>query len=297
MITVLVCAGVAASVIASLGRSIDNAAGRQDQAQARLLARAAADWSRNVLADDRMHTAADHLREPWAVRVPPTPVGDAEVSGEIQDWSGRFNLNNLAPDGRAAPEAVAAFERLLSTLDVGPVQAQRLGTALVDWIATPDEDDSPRRPGGAAQLPGLDRRAALAPRGPLAEIGELRNVPGFDDALIERLRELVVSVPAPSRINLNTAPPEVIFALVPGLDLNTARVLVAERDRSWYRNLADFTSRLPPGAEPPDASTVDVRSRHFLVTGRARYGNAMVRMEVLLDREQTWPEILWQRIL
>jgi general secretion pathway protein K len=39
-----------------------------------------------------------------------------------------------------------------------------------------------------------------------------------------------------------------------------------------------------------------VQSRFFLVTGRARRGVAMVRMEVLLDRNETWPDIVWQRI-
>ena len=38
-------------------------------------------------------------------------------------------------------------------------------------------------------------------------------------------------------------------------------------------------------------------SRHFLATGRARFGVSMVRMEVLLDRSQNWPTIVWQKLL
>ena len=47
----------------------------------------------------------------------------------------------------------------------------------------------------------------------------------------------------------------------------------------------------------PDPARIAITSRHFLATGRARYGVAMVRMEVLLDRSQNWPTIVWQKLL
>nr|MBL8457457.1 general secretion pathway protein GspK [Zoogloeaceae bacterium] len=60
LLTVMLAAAIAAATIASLGRSIDSSTGLQDQAQARRLARGAADWARNVLADDGMRTTVDH---------------------------------------------------------------------------------------------------------------------------------------------------------------------------------------------------------------------------------------------
>ena len=133
-------------------------------------------------------------------------------------------------------------------------------------------------------------------------MAELRLVTGFDEALVHRLTPFVSALPAPSRINVNTAPAEVLAAVVPELELNDARILVAERERAWFRDLADFSARLPSGAHLPSgaqpASTaLDVRSRHFAVIGRSSFGSAVVRMEVLLDRRETWPSIVWQRIL
>ncbi|MFN3985102.1 MAG: type II secretion system minor pseudopilin GspK [Rhodocyclaceae bacterium] len=290
LVTVFLAAGIAAAVIGNLGRSIDSATGLQDQSQARLLARGATDWARNVLADDKMNTAVDHLREPWAVRVPPTPVGEAEVSGEIQDWSGRFNLNNLAPEGKPDLTATAQFERLLLGLSVPPGRAGQLAETLLDWISA----DQPEGEGGGRSA----RRStpADAPRGPLIDLRELIRVPGFDAELVALLGDFAVAVPAPSKINVNTAPAEVVFALTSGLDINAARVLVAERDRAWFRDLADFTARLPSGATATAPAGLDVRSRFFLVTGRARNGVSVVAMEALLDRKDTWPEILWQKI-
>lgn len=291
LVTVMLAAAIAAAAIGSLGRSIDSSTGLQDQSQARLLARGAADWARNVLADDAMRTTVDHLGEPWAVKVPPTPVGDAEVAGEIQDWSGRFNLNNLAPDGK--PDLVAAdqFKRLLEALGVEAGRAIAVGDGLLGWISANPDPGSQTPLSLPAMASGLQ-----APLGPIADIGELRHLDGMDDALLQRLKEVAVALPSPSKVNVNMAPPEVLFAITSELDMNAARVLSAERERAWFRDIADFTARLPRGASVSAAGGLDVRSRHFLVTGRARYGVAVVSMEVLLDRKETWPEILWQRI-
>lgn len=308
LLTVVLAAGIAAALVASLGRSIDSASGRQDQAQARILARGAVDWARNVLADDAKSTAVDHLREPWTVQVPPTPVDDGEISGEIQDWSGRFNLNNLAPAGKRDDIARQEFQRLLQALGVSSGQAAQLSLALQQWMAVrggesgeggedsadgSDTGDDAQRGANEAQGSTQGNRRY----GALADISELLLVPGFDAEMLARLRPYAAALPAPSSINLNTASSEVLMAITRDLSLDAARVLVAERERIWFRNLGDYQGRLPEGTTPSSPTRLDVRSRYFLATGRARHGKAMVRMEVLLDRKDTWPDILWHRIL
>jgi len=290
LLSVALAAGLTAALIGDFGRSLDSVAGRQDQAQARLLARGAVDWARNVLADDFKRTNVDHANEMWAVRVPPTPVGEGEVGGEIRDRSGLFNLNNMLPEGKADPVALAQFGRLLATLGVAPADAERLAHAVVDWIggSTTGEENNGLVSSGLRDAPRAN--------GSLLDVAELRFVAGFDEALIHRLTPFVSALPAPSRINVNTAPAEVLAAVVPELELNDARILVAARERAWFRDLADFSARLPAGAQPPETG-LDVRSRHFAVIGRSGFGSAVVRMEVLLDRRETWPTILWQRIL
>lgn len=288
MLAVALAAAIAAAVLDNLGHSLENAAGRHDQAQARLLARGAVDWARNVLADDRQRTGVDHLKEAWAIKVPPTPVGEGDVGGEIQDWSGRFNMNNLVSDGKPEPGAVAQFGRLLDAAGIANGSAPALAQSVADWM----NDRTP----STVTAAGQDGDAAPPANGALANTVELRAIAGFDDGLLNRLQPYITAVPAPARVNVNTASPEVLAALVPGLDLNAARILAAERDRAWFRDLADFNARLSEPAQPPAARDVDVASRYFAVTGRARFGTAVVSMEVLLDRRDTWPAILWQRI-
>ncbi len=280
LITLFVCISLAAATLTQVGRSLDSAAGHRDLAQARLLARAAVDWARNVLADDRLNTAVDHTGQPWAVKVPPSPVGDGEVSGEIQCWSGRFNLNSLILEGEPNPKAIAAFTRLLQALDVPQASASRLASALTRRLSSASKDLQADQPGGL-----------------LTDTKELAQVAGFDQLMVDRLAPFVSALPALTKINLNTAPAEVLIAITDGLELTNARALVAERDSVWYRNVADYRLRLPEGASLVSPQWVDVRSRHFLVTGRASFGAATVNLEVLLDRADIWPEIIWQRLL
>lgn len=295
MLTMALVAGVAGMLLADFGHSLDSVAGRHDQAQARLLARAAVDWARNVLAEDERTTSVDHAREPWNVKVPPTPVEEGEVSGEIRDQSGLFNLNSLAPSGKRDPVAIASFARLLVQLGVAGSNATALAEGLSDWL---DVDRVAWSGSGPENVPdGPDGTPAYPANGPLVQVDELARVPGFDAALRERLRPFVAALPAPSQVNVNIAPAEVLVAMLPRLRIDQAQVLAAERDRAWFKDLADFSARLPDGVSLDDSTRYAVTSRFFLATGRARFGVAVARMEILLDRKQRWSDILWQRIL
>lgn len=285
MLAVLLVASIAAALLADLGQSIDVGSGLHDQAQARQLARGAVDWARNVLADDKKRSTVDHAAELWATPVPPIPVEEGEIGGEIVDLSGRFNLNNLAPQGKADDTAAAQFERLLVALGIAPQRAQALRRAVLARLVSAGEDAGP--------VPGSDRSAVS---GPLLDVAELAALPGFDAPTLARLGPFVAALRSPSKINVNTAPAEVLQAVIRGLELADARALVAERERAWFRHLGDLQGRLPPGASLDASASLDVQSSFFLVTSRARYGRAMVKIEALLERSHTWPEVVWLRI-
>lgn len=283
LLTVALAAALAASVLADVGYAIDAVSGRRDQAQSLQLARTAVDWARQVLAQDGRESNVDHGQENWTVRIPATPLGDngqdGTLAGDIIELSGRFNINDLAPEGVANVAAGERLQRLLTRLGESPETARAATQALARWIAAgPVSAEDP------------------APHAPLVAVDEVAAVVGIDPLLWQRLRPFITAVPAPSPINVNTAPAEVLSALVPGLDLNAARVLVAEREHAWFRDLADFGARLPAGASPPSGQLASVSSRHFLVTIHASYGVAVSRLEALLERRSIWPEILWYRI-
>lgn len=259
--------------------------------QARVLLQVGLDWTRAVLSDDRRSSNVDTLGEPWALRLPPIPVENGTLAGRIEDQQGRFNLNNLVRDGKLNPTQLAHFQALLSILELPPA----LGDALVDWI---DADALPYSQGGAEDAFYLALRTPhLAANQPLMDVAELALVRGFNDNVRLRLRPFVSALPVFTVVNINTAAPEVISAVVDGLDLDGARALVEKRDRSYLRDHADLLSRLPSGARAA-AGDIGFGSDYFLVQLRVTAGDTQARSEALLARtDANWPAIVWRKML
>lgn len=261
-----------------------------DRAQARRIGIAAIDWARAVLADDARTSGVDHEKEIWALRLPAMPVESGEVTGVIEDRQGMFNLNNLVRNGATSAPDVAQFKRLLGMLGL-PVE---LATTLADWM---DADSETQYPGGAenAYYLALQHPYRAANR-PLAELGELSLVKGFDSRTIERLRPYVAALPLPGAINVNFAPPEVLAAVAENMSLADARLLAQQRNMRPFKGVTDFRQRLPHGGIQVSDGNITVSSQFFLVTGRASMGRAQVTTQALLQRAGGWPSVVWQSV-
>lgn len=261
--------------------------------QARSVLQAGADWARAVLSDDRRQSNVDHLGEPWALQLPPMPVENGELIGKIEDQQATFNVNNLVAEGKINFAQLAHFRRLLATLSL----PDALAYTLVDWI---DDDNQPQPQGGAedAYYLALDPPYLAANR-PLIDIDELALVAGFDNNVRARLRPYVSALPGFTPVNVNTASPEVISAMIDGLDLGGAQALVAQRDRAYFRDTNDFINRLPRGPVVAPAD-ISVSSDYFLASLRVTIGGAQARGRALLSRAGTgtgWPTIIWRKYL
>jgi len=262
-----------------------------EHVQARAVLQAGADWARAILNDDRRVSNVDHLGEPWALRLPPMPVENGELVGQIEDQQGAFNVNNLVSDGKVNVAQLAHFRRLLSILDL----PDALAYTLVDWI---DDDSLPQPQGGAedAYYLALDTPYLSANR-PLIDVAELALVSGFDVSVRARLHPYVTALPGFTAVNVNTAPPQVLAAVIEGLDLGSAQALVAQRDRAYYRDRDDFSKRLPMGAAAA-AGDIGVSSDYFVATLRVTIGGAQARGKALLARTGSgWPVVLWRKYL
>lgn len=259
--------------------------------QAQAVLQAGADWARAVLSDDLRVSSVDHLGEPWALRLPPMQVENGELVGQIEDQQGKFNLNNLVHDGKIRPVELAKFQRLLSLLGL----PSELADALADWL---DADDQPQPRGGAED--GYYRvldPPYLAANRPLVDVAELALVRGFEARVRARLRPHVTALPATTAINVNTATPEVLTAVIEGLNLGAAQWLVVQRERAYFRSTDDFARRLPREATLAIAD-ITVGSKYFLATLRVTIGGAQARGEALFERQVAgWPMIVWRKLL
>ena len=263
---------------------------QRDLAQTRLLAGAGIQWASAVLAYDARTSSIDHAGEAWAVKVPPSSVEGGEISGEITDEQGKWNLNNLLTgSGEISAKNQEVFRRLLRLLQL----PQALSAALADWL----DADSDTSPDGAEDAYYL----ALSPpyrsaNRALSDVDGLLRVRGFDANVVERLRPHVSALPGYHRVNVNTANSMVLAALLPDLSLAEVQQFIAQRDKIPFNNFGDFRARLPRPEIAADPEQLDTSSRHFSVHIRARYGRTALATEALLDRQGIdWPAIVWQK--
>jgi general secretion pathway protein K len=267
IIAMLVLALAVAGAAAMLERQDLDARALQSQRdyeQARWMLRGGMHWARSILAEDARAGTSDHQRELWASGLPPTDVQLGSLAGEIRDEQGLFNLNNLLRGGKPDPLQIAALGRLLGAIGLSPALADAIG-------------------------------ARIDPKQPLADVGELAGVGGLDASALARLRRFATALPRPTAVNVNTAPAEVLAAVVEGLALPEAQALSRRLAAEPVRSREEFQTRLRPSLRP-SLEGITAASQFFVVHGRAKVGDADLRMEALLQRMGTgMPVIVWQR--
>jgi general secretion pathway protein K len=263
---------------ASLGYR--SAAGQANQLRAEYLARSAISVGLSLLSTDAQQDALaktphDGLDEPWAQPYPPVPLGGGVAEVLIVDEARKIDINLLINPrtGQPNPDYVAIVERLFTNIGVSPA----LIPAIIDWL----DPDSIESPGGAEADYYLRLIPPYEPRnGPMPTIGDLRMIRGVDDATFFLLQQFLTAAPEP-RVNINTAPPEVIAALVPQLFSNTSMVkeIIQARSVQPFLMITDVgnLAGLADAATPLMRLTT-TRSAYFTVTGVGAYAGARRRI-------------------
>lgn len=289
LVTVLVVVAVLSGIVAELALSnrlwMRRVESGMALAQAREAARAAQPWIGAILqADD---PAYDARTDDWARTVPPLPVEWGEVTGTIRDLQGRFNLNGLVTqEGEADGGQVERFRRLLRILELNP----RLADAVVDWL---DEDRLPRGGLGAedSYYMGQDPAYAAANRS-LYQSEELRLVRGITGEVWRTLEPHVTALPQPTGVNINTATPEVLAAMVPALGsprqaLARAKTWASRTDREPFTELdAARQALLDEESGEGGLEGLSVGSDFFGASIEARFDQVRYRLFTVYQRTQ-----------
>ncbi len=325
VVTALLLTTLSITIVASLFwqqqvqvRSIEN---QRMQLQKQWILRGAIDWAALILRADAVNSGPDYLGEPWAVPLAETRLdqyvengkteadaSDATLSGSIVDAQSRYNLNNLAVGGKVIPEEIAVFRNLLSALRLNPGLAQAAAEAVAaGQPKTPAAAQAPAAgapPAGApaAAAPVPAPTAAAAPTtGPhpmkINYVDDLLIVAGFTAPIVDALKDFVTVLPGTTKINVNTAPREVLAAkmgTVATLSEADAATLVASRDSAHLRSTNEIGTRL---AKPnADVSSFEIKTDYFLVNGKVRMNRAGLDMQALLKREgNAMPKVIWIR--
>jgi len=242
------------------------------------------EWAGKILLRDRNNV--DHLGENWAVGLPPTPVEQGMVSGNIQDLQGRFNINNLFYGDQAVQDqANLQLGRLLEMCGGDRTTV----AAVTDWL---DKDTDTEPNGGAEDREYLIRQPPYRTGNqPMASPTELLLVSGISGAIYDCLAGSITALPEAIPLNVNTASPLTIAALADDLTLEQAEELVEARPDDGYAKIDDFLAQPQLAGTGLTSAGLSLASNYFLVEARAIFGHAEVVLYSVLHRTGTGIEV------
>ena len=289
MVILTLVATLAAGMVWQQTRAVSIEAAERARTQAGWVLAGALDWARVILREDGRNAGADDLGEPWA-----TPLAEARLSsflsadrqnnadstleaflsGGIEDAQARYNLLNLFDNtGKPVPAEIELLGRLCEMAGVPADTAGRLAEGL-------------RRAG--VGIPGAGAEGTAAPLAP-HKISQLVWL-GLDAGVVERLVPFVVLLPRRTPVNANTAPREVLVAVL-GVDSGTAERLVQQRLRTPFKSMEALRAALPQGLEIP-GGRVAVATSFFFVRGRLRLEERVLEEHSLVERRSGQVSVL-----
>lgn len=262
----------------------------RDQTRAEYVARGGIEVGRHLLSIDT--NEYDGATETWAQGIPSYPVGDiGSISIEIEAQDGKINLNALVGES-GNPDAVMVdrCERLFDILAIPDAEAHV--DALIDWI---DQDDDPRPAGAEAGYYASQPEGIECKNAPLDTLEELKVIAGFNAEDVEVLLPHV-TVYGSKQIHLNSASPEVLYALAQEMDPDTAEMIAQQSRERPYRSLEEL--KLLPRWEDfywAINSTLKVQADIYTIHSTAYVGSSPKRIIATLEKSSG--ELLYLRML
>ena len=240
----------------------------------------------------------------WAKPYGPVEMeAGATLEASLEDQAGKFNLNSVvmpaagagagaqapggAPPGASgAPlienkTAVEQFEALLAGLNIDSDYAAR----LVDWI---DTDDQPTFPGGAEDSFYLAQQPPhRVPNLPLTSVSELLSM-GMDRANYERLAPFVTALPPDTKLNICTAPGEVLDAVsgTRGYGLDAKEIARQRQQFSCYPDKAAFLQGVASNWKNYVPNHIDTKSSYFRLRTWITIGTTRFTLYSLIKQDQ-----------
>lgn len=282
MLTVTLVATFAAAALWQQWRSVEVEIAERGRGQVAWLLIGSLDWSRLILRiDGRGNDKTDNLNDVWATQFEESRLStflaadknntggltaeeqvDAFLSGGMVDAQSKLNVFNLIENGQVSAPDLAAFERLFNHFNLPK-------TELQSFVANLKDTRSPQGPPTSALMPQRVRQLAWL---------------GLQEQTLAKITPYITLLPQRTTVNLNTAPAEVIFATVPGLQLADAKLTVSTRNTAHFTDLADAETKVPALKTKLQAAQHSVSTQFFEVTGRIRLKQTVVEVQSLVDR-------------
>ncbi len=239
----------------------------------------------------------------WAIDIGPLPYDNGIFSVSIQDLQGRFNLNNLvaSKDGRSNVDRlqVERLKRLLRLLLPKAEAADVLAEEAADWI------DSNTLVDGLGGAEDAEYDAWRTGNVPFAHVSELRGLRSStadawqitgDKPLFSRY---ITALPEGVRLNVNTAPAEVLQSMVPGLSSTQTSAITDFRGKEPF-DTVDAVLALPELAvlgtteKTELKAALAVNSEYFRITTQVQMAGRTARLvsDVYRPEQEGVPQVV-----
>ncbi|MEW5755799.1 MAG: type II secretion system minor pseudopilin GspK [Pseudomonadota bacterium] len=302
LLVVMIATIAASAMVARQFYDIRRTGNVLDHEQALLVAYAVEEFAMRVLEEDANGGNTDSITEVWAVPMESEELG-GKISGQIEDLNARININDVVNQKEEVDELVRRrLERLINKVQeknretLPPealVQEKDLVDAIVDWI---DKNDQVSGYEGAEDMHYLNlEHPYMAANAPMASISELRLVKGMTPQLFALLEPSLAALPrgkSQARINVNTAPPEVLAACFDKLKIDEAEPHAFQENESVEKFTDDLDQAGFRYESNPNLNTkaekeyMSVASEYFKLSTTATFGNATVQMYSVLYRDK-----------
>lgn len=235
--------------------------------------------------------------DPWrdlALAVPDSTgrYGDALWWIQLEDVGSKLDLNSADPD---------ELRKMIIALRIDAGQANVVAQSVADWR---DPDDAHRPQGAEREWYAQMDRPVMPRNGPFQDVTELRHVRGVTEEVYEKVAPYL-SVRGTGRINLVTAPREVLLAL-PGLGEEAVATLERRRrDGQSLSTLLSLSNELSTDARQAlvDAlpqlvarTTAETQAVRIISEGRVEHSPLRVRVEALVVRDRDDASVVWQAV-
>ena len=289
MIIVALVATMASAMIWQQYRAVQVEAAERARAQATWILAGALDFAKLILREDFKTTrgAVTAATQPWATPLAESRLNsflavdksnidngpDAFLSGSITDAQGKFNVRNLVKNDKGAPQidadSLKALEKICDVAGIETGVATRIAEGLL---------------GAVSKLTGKSIGGSdfLMPE----TISQLTWF-GIDISAIDALRPYAILLREPTALNVNTAPREVLAAVMPQLDAGSIEMLLQVRQRKAFESIEAFIDKaktLSQDIAPPDGTVISVKSSYFEVSGRLRTADRVLIEQSLVER-------------
>ncbi len=261
----------------------------RDGQQASILAESGAAGGAKLLQMALSGRAYTSLTDRWAT---PFKIDDEAGALEItiSEESGKINVNDVAQQ-KSMEVLQRLGKRLKLPVDIWP--------AVKDWV---DADDTETSGGAESSYYRTLKPPYSARNGKISSLTELSLIKGITTEILGNLRPFLTlyseQLNSPlSKINVNTAPKEVLTALDDRIDDRMAERIVQERNVQPFKVTGELSSRVP-GMETIATGLggmITVKGTLFRITSVARVKDAGRTVEAVVRVSGGATDVLsWQ---